>query len=92
MKEAGMLVAKSKVTSQGQISVPAEVRRDLGVRTGTELVWDRQENGDYVVRVKRFTLDDLYELVGDAGIRLADEDIKAARRAFLGSRMKRLKG
>jgi AbrB family looped-hinge helix DNA binding protein len=87
-----MLVAKSKVTSQGQISVPAEVRRDLGVRTGTELVWDRQENGDYVVRAKRFTLDDLAGLVGVAKVRLTDQELKEARGEFLGARMKRLKG
>ncbi|MGA9652994.1 MAG: AbrB/MazE/SpoVT family DNA-binding domain-containing protein [Polyangia bacterium] len=45
-----MLVATSKVTIQGQISVPAEVRKDLGIRAGTELIWDRNEDGDYTVR------------------------------------------
>ena len=84
-----MLVAMSKVTRQGQISVPAEVRRDLGVRAGTELVWDRQENGDYVVRAKRFTLDDLQELLGVSSVRLTDKELKEARHEFLGSRMKR---
>jgi hypothetical protein len=38
-----MLIAKSKVTRQGPISVPVEVRRDLGIRTGSELIWERQE-------------------------------------------------
>jgi AbrB family looped-hinge helix DNA binding protein len=85
-----MLVAMSKVTRQGQISVPAEVRRDLGVRAGTELVWDRQANGDYVVRAKRFTLDDLHDLLGVSSVRLTDKELKDARHEFLGSRMKRL--
>ncbi len=39
----------SKVTAQGQISVPAEVRRQLGVGPGSVLVWE-QRDGEFVVR------------------------------------------
>ena len=42
-----MTIAQSKVTSQGQISVPAEVRRKLGVGPGSVLEWE--EEGDAVV-------------------------------------------
>jgi AbrB family looped-hinge helix DNA binding protein len=42
-----MAIAHSKVTSQGQISVPAEVRKRLGVGPGSTLVWD--EDGDRIV-------------------------------------------
>lgn len=42
-----MAMAQSKVTSQGQISVPLEVRRRLGVGPGSVLEWDQQ--GDSVV-------------------------------------------
>src|SRR5436190_2080246 len=42
-----MPLAKSKVTSQGQISVPAEVRRKLGVGPGSVLEWD--QDGDKIV-------------------------------------------
>ena len=85
-----MLVATSKVTSQGQISVPSEVRRDLGIRPGTELIWDRQENGEYVVRPKRLTLAELHQLVGTPTIHLSDEELREARHEFLAARMKRL--
>jgi len=88
--EKNMLIAMSKVTKQGQISVPAAVRRDLGIRSGTELIWDRQDNGDYLVRTKRLTLDDLHELIGTPSVHLTDEDLREARRAFLTSRMERL--
>ena len=87
-----MLIGISKVTSQGRISVPAEVRKDLGASTGTELVWDRQENGEYVVRAKRFTLDDLQGLLGAAKVRLTDRELKEVRGEFLGARRNRLKG
>ena len=42
-----MSLAKSKLTAQSQISVPAEVRKKLGVGPGSVLEWDEQ--GDQVV-------------------------------------------
>ena len=44
-----MPMARSKVTAQGQISVPAEVRRRLGVGPGSVLEW-HEEDGKIVVR------------------------------------------
>lgn len=44
-----MALAKSKLTAQGQISVPAEIRKKLGVGPGSVLEWDDQ-NGEVVVR------------------------------------------
>lgn len=85
-----MLIATSKVTNQGQISVPAEVRRDLGIRPGTELIWDRRENGEYVVRPKRQTLVDLHRMVGTPTVHLTDLELREARQDFLASRTKRL--
>jgi len=35
-----MALAQSKVTAQGQISVPAEIRRRLGIVPGSILEWD----------------------------------------------------
>ncbi len=44
-----MTLAQSKVTAQGQISVPAEVRRKLGLGPGSILEWS-EEGGHVVVR------------------------------------------
>jgi antitoxin PrlF len=44
-----MVLAHSRITSQGQISVPAEVRRKLGLEPGTTLEWE-EANGQIVVR------------------------------------------
>jgi len=44
-----MALAHSRLTAQGQISVPAEVRKRLGVGPGAVLEWD-EENGQVVVR------------------------------------------
>jgi len=40
---------RSKLTSQGQVSVPAAVRRQLGLRPGATLEWV-EEDGRIVVR------------------------------------------
>ncbi len=84
-----MLVALSKVTRQGQISVPAEVRRALGLRAGSELIWELNEDGDFVVRPKRFALAALHQLLGEPVVRLTDRELREARKAFLGSRIQR---
>lgn len=56
-----MVLAQSKVTSQGQISVPAEVRRRLGVGPGSVLEWD--EDGDRIIvrRAGRYTSANIHE-------------------------------
>ncbi len=42
-----MALARSKLTAQGQISVPAKVRRKLGIGPGSVLEWD--DDGENVV-------------------------------------------
>jgi antitoxin PrlF len=55
-----MAIAHSKVTAQGQISVPAEVRRKLGIGPGSVLEWD--EAGEHVVvrRAGRYSSEDVH--------------------------------
>lgn len=55
-----MAIAHSKLTAQGQISVPAQVRRKLGIGPGSVLEWD--DNGEHVVvrRAGRYTSEDLH--------------------------------
>ena len=45
---------KAKVTSKGQLTIPKEVRRALGIREGDSLVFDMGDDGEEVrVRVAR---------------------------------------
>lgn len=57
---SGVAIAHSKLTAQGQISVPAKVRRKLGIGPGSVLEWD--EDGEQVVvrRVGRYTSEDVH--------------------------------
>jgi len=56
-----MAIAHSKVTAQGQISVPLGVRRKLGVGPGSVLEWE--EDGDKIVvrRAGRFSSEDIHQ-------------------------------
>jgi antitoxin PrlF len=81
-----MSLARSKVTAQGQISVPAEVRRKLGVGPGSTLEWD--EEGDRVV-VRRqggqFTSEDVHRALFPSAApapRTLDELKEGVRRAI----------
>ena len=56
-----MPLAQSRVTAQGQISVPAEVRRRLGVGPGSVLEWDQQGSAIVVRRAGRYTSQDLHD-------------------------------
>jgi antitoxin PrlF len=56
-------IARSKLTAQGQISVPADVRRKLGVGPGSVLEWE--EDGEQIVvrRVGRFNSQDIHRML-----------------------------
>ena len=55
-----MGLPQSKLTAQGQISVPAEIRRKLGLGPGSILEWD-EEGGQVVIRrAGRFSSEDIH--------------------------------
>jgi AbrB family looped-hinge helix DNA binding protein len=56
-----MTIAHSKLTAQGQISVPVEVRRKLGVGPGSVLEWDEDDGQIIVRRVGRYTSQDVHK-------------------------------
>jgi AbrB family looped-hinge helix DNA binding protein len=55
-----MAIAQSKVTAQGQISVPVDVRRKLGIGPGSVLEWDEDGNKIVVRRAGRFSSEDIH--------------------------------
>ena len=53
-------IAHSKLTAQGQVSVPAVVRRRLGVGPGAVLEWDEHEGAVIVRRAGRYSSEDVH--------------------------------
>jgi len=59
-----MTIARSRLTSQGQISIPAEVCKKLGVGPGSVLEWEENSEDSLVVkRAARFTSADIHREV-----------------------------
>jgi AbrB family looped-hinge helix DNA binding protein len=55
-----MALARSKLTAQGQISVPAEIRRKLGVGPGSIIEWDEEDGQIVVRRSGKYTFEDIH--------------------------------
>ncbi len=86
-----MAIAHSKVTAQGQISVPVGVRRKLGIGPGSVLEWE--EDGDKIVvrRAGRFSSADIHRVLFGATkvkARSADE-LKEGMRQYVRKRYAR---
>jgi AbrB family looped-hinge helix DNA binding protein len=58
-----MSLPQSKVTSQGQISVPAEIRRKLGIGPGSVLEWEEQGDRVIVRRAGLYSSEDIHHAV-----------------------------
>jgi len=56
-----MAGAQSKLTAQGQISVPALVRRKLGLGPGSVLEWEEEGERILVRRVGRYTSEEIHQ-------------------------------
>ena len=62
-----MAIAQSKITAQGQISVPAEIRKRLGVGPGSSIEWDEQGDQIVVRRAKKFTSQEIHKILFPEG-------------------------
>ncbi|MBV8146174.1 MAG: AbrB/MazE/SpoVT family DNA-binding domain-containing protein [Gammaproteobacteria bacterium] len=82
-----MALAQSRLTAQGQISVPAEVRKKLGVGPGSILEWE-ERNGTVVVRrAGRHTSADVHQaLFPQAPAKKEPGDTKEGVRKYIRKR------
>jgi AbrB family looped-hinge helix DNA binding protein len=83
-----MAIAQSKVTAQGQISVPVEVRKKLGIGPGSMLEWHEQDGGVVVRRAGRFSSSDIHQTLFPNGVPKDRDagDVKAAIRKYIQKR------
>ncbi len=82
-----MALAHSKLTSQGQVSVPAKVRQRLGVGAGSVLEWE--EDGDRVIvrKAGRYSSEDIHRvLFSKTPKRRTIEDMKSGVRQYIRKR------
>ena len=78
-----MPIAQSRLTAQGQISVPAEIRKKLGIGPGSVIEWD--ERGDQVVvrRVGTHSSTDIHAVLFGADKAKPGLDVKQGVRRHM---------
>ena len=59
---------QAKLTSKGQITVPRDIRRRLGVRAGDKLEFEDNGNGIQVKAVRSESVFEKYRGIGTPGI------------------------
>jgi antitoxin PrlF len=59
---------QAKITSKGQVTVPIEVRRILGVREGDRLLFESDSNGVHIRPVRNQSVFAKYVGIGNPGI------------------------
>ena len=60
-------MARSKITAQGQISVPAEVRKRLGLGPGSVIEWEEEDGKVVVRRLGKYTFEDIRKVLFPEG-------------------------
>ena len=82
-----MALAQSKVTAQGQISVPVEVRKKLGVGPGSVLEWDEQGDQVVVRRAGRYSSEEIHQAIfPEKELRQKSVDVKVGIRKYIRKR------
>jgi antitoxin PrlF len=86
-----MAIARSKVTAQGQISVPAHVRRKLGIGPGSVLEWDEEGASVVVRRAGSFSSEDIHRTLfgGDPPETKSLDELKEGLRRYVRKRYAR---
>lgn len=82
-----MATIRSRITAQGQISVPAHVRRKLGVGPGSVIEWEDNGEAVFVRRAGNYTSEDLHKLLFKTPPKPASlEDVKEGIRKHIRKR------
>jgi len=80
-----MAIAQSKLTAQGQITVPSEVRKRLGIGPGSVLEWDEQGDQIIVRRAGRYDWDDVRKALFPKASPLAHtlDELKDGKKTYI---------
>ncbi len=79
-----MSVAKSRITAQGQISVPVEVRRRLGLGPGSVIEWQQVGEQMMVRRAGTFSSEEVHQvLFPKAPAKRTLQELKQARAEYV---------
>ena len=74
-------MSEATITSKGQVTIPADIRRALGLTAGERVVFTQLDDGTTLMRAKKRSLLDLEGLLAPAcsGRTVAVEDMNIGR-------------
>ncbi|MEP7351903.1 MAG: AbrB/MazE/SpoVT family DNA-binding domain-containing protein [Acidobacteriota bacterium] len=75
---------RARVTTKGQITIPLEIRRTLGIQTGDDLVFDVTQNGVQVRALRHESPFEKYRGIGNPGLASGRTSAVQAIRALRG--------
>jgi antitoxin PrlF len=78
-----MAIAQSKLTAQGQISIPAEVRKKLGIGPGSVLEWEERDNEIVVRRAGKHSSSVVHAALFDERCAKPQVPVKEGIRAYM---------
>ena len=79
-----MSIAHSRLTAQGQISVPASIRKKLGLGPGSTIEWDEEDDRIVVRRVGQFSSEELHAAIFPTPPRARSlEELNAGRAKYV---------
>jgi AbrB family looped-hinge helix DNA binding protein len=78
-----MAIAQSKLTAQGPISIPAEVRKKLGVGPGSVIEWEEQDAEIVVRRAGKHTSSEVHTALFGADQQVFPVAAKEGVRAYI---------
>lgn len=58
-----IMIAESKITRQRQVTVPAEIRRRLGLAAGSTIEWCERDGEIVVRKAAKFTSDQIHRVL-----------------------------
>ena len=72
-----MSLAQSRITSQGQVSIPVSVLRQFGLAPGEVITWDMRDGFLIIEKAGQYGLEDVRKCLKlPKGLRKTDEEIR----------------
>lgn len=69
------MTVSAKITSKGQITLPASLRKELGLKPGDRVDFERNKDGKMEIVAKTHRFEDLRGILPYKGPRLTNEQI-----------------
>lgn len=66
---------EAKVTSKGQITLPAEIRKTMGIEPGSKVIFFQDAEGDFIMRARTGSIMDLRGCLAGFDVPKTDEEM-----------------